>query len=147
MKTASLSRLIKVTGIYSYLKPKKIIYMDVSGENLNRMEFDGSRVLVIDDDPAYLNLVRSMLERRSYVVETMSDPGQLSSIIEFFRPQTILIDMNIGNTGGIDLLPQIRSLAPDAGVLVISSTKTPELVFFSQISSCSGATSAITCPK
>jgi len=103
--------------------------MDVSGENLNRMEFDGSRVLVIDDDPAYLNLVRSMLERRSYVVETMSDPGQLSSIIEFFQPQTILIDMNIGNTGGIDLLPQIRSLAPDAGVLVISSTKTPELVF------------------
>lgn len=88
-----------------------------------------TRVLVLDDDSDYLMLIQKFLEKRNYSVKAISDPAELIPALRDFQPEAIILDLQLGDTSGIDLLAQVRATAPDAGVLMMSAERSPEIVF------------------
>ena len=86
---------------------------------------DGSRILVVDDDPDIQTACRLLLRREFDQVTTIGDPGQL---IERTRKQphdVILLDMNFGpgeSSGQEGLYWLSKILEEDPGAVVIMIT-------------------------
>lgn len=68
------------------------------------------RVLVIDDDPKLINLLKLELEIEGYLVETSSDgaSGLIRSRSEPY-PDMIILDWNLPDFNGVDICTRIRS--------------------------------------
>jgi len=64
-------------------------------------------VLVVDDDPAMLKLIRVLLEDEDYRVITTSGDAVLS-VAPTLRPDVILLDVRMPGTGGVGLSRQLR---------------------------------------
>ncbi|MFT5583030.1 MAG: two-component system cell cycle sensor histidine kinase/response regulator CckA [Cognaticolwellia sp.] len=82
-------------------------------------ELTGRRVLVVDDEPIILRLVRRILEQHGATVTTV---GDLASAQEALTPahDVVLLDQTLGRERGLDLLPALRAAAPDMRVLFFS---------------------------
>ena len=69
-------------------------------------------ILVVDDDRAITRILRSMLELEGYqVVEAASAVGIVERVVEL-KPHLLLIDLNMPEVSGLDLLDQLRSGLP-----------------------------------
>lgn len=113
---------------FAHFPPEKTSYNHLAKHVAVRME-SFARVLVVDDDPDYCLLIQSFLEKRDYAVSSLSEYKELANRLQTFRPDAVLLDLNLGEESGINLLPFIRSLAPDAGIIMMSASKSPDLVF------------------
>jgi PAS domain S-box-containing protein len=79
-------------------------------------------VLVVDDIPAMLRLVRRMVDDRFVVAEARS-PEEALHQVEEMRFDVLLIDINLGShLSGIDLLGEIRKMAGYEDVCAIAMT-------------------------
>lgn len=66
-------------------------------------------VLVVDDDPVCRELVREALDGRDLQVLEASHGRQALEIIEQFRPDLVLLDIQMPNSSGYQVLERIRS--------------------------------------
>lgn len=66
------------------------------------------RVLLVDDDSRYLELVEMMLESEHLVVQTECDGERLRDHALKFRPDVIVIDIMLQQRNGIELANQLR---------------------------------------
>src|SRR3954454_2448673 len=88
---------------------------------------DPIRVFVCDDAPAFRELLRMALEQDAAlaVVGEAEDGTELEAVAEA-EPDVVLLDLNMPGLGGLDALPRVRELAPDARVLVLASFSAEE---------------------
>ena len=77
------------------------------------------RILVVDDDPETLRLVRDILSGAGYDPVTVGDPEGLADIIHAERPRLVLLDLMLPGTNGIELMEQVPELG-DLPVIFIS---------------------------
>ena len=77
------------------------------------------RVLVLDDDPATLRMVREALAGAGYETSLTGDPRQLSALVETERPDLVLLDLVLPGADGIELMRSVPELA-DLPVIFIS---------------------------
>ena len=83
---------------------------------------EGRRVLVVDDEPLVLEVLRSFLEKCGYDVQTAVDGAQALKMFER-KPQDWLLlvsDLTMPNMNGIELVTRIRSTRPETRVLFVS---------------------------
>ncbi len=80
-------------------------------------------VLVVDDEPQVLRLLRRSLEKAGYRPIPTSDPTEVASLIETEEPDLALLDLMLPGTTGFDLLQRIREFS---GVPVIFLTANRE---------------------
>ncbi|WP_101927198.1 MULTISPECIES: hybrid sensor histidine kinase/response regulator [Luteimonas] len=66
------------------------------------------RILVVDDQPANLRVVSSLLSRHGYEVATASDGAEALSILATLQPDLMLLDMLMPNMDGFALLAEIK---------------------------------------
>jgi DNA-binding NarL/FixJ family response regulator len=85
------------------------------------------RVFVCDDAPAFRDLLRLALEQdgEMTVVGEAEDGAQVREIAAA-RPDVVLLDVSMPGIGGLDALPELRALAPDARIVVLSSFSAEE---------------------
>ncbi len=82
-------------------------------------------VLVIDDNREYCEMLCSELRRRGYAARAAySGAAGLASIMEA-PPSLIILDLNLVDMSGMDVLSQLRRIAPNAEVVI--ATAFPEL--------------------
>ena len=89
---------------------------------------DPIRVFVCDDAPAFRDLLRLALEQDAEltIVGEAEDGAHLADIAAA-RPDVVLLDVSMPELGGLDALPRVRELAPDARVVVLSSFGADEM--------------------
>jgi len=80
----------------------------------------GARVLVVDDDPAILRVVRRSLEAQGYDVRGAADGHNGLGEVERFSPEVILLDLVLPDTDGIGFCARIRP-SSQAHVIVLSA--------------------------
>lgn len=84
---------------------------------------DGAiRVLVVDDHPVSRRGLIGLIESEpGFVVcgET-DDPAETRRLIRSESPALVLVDLSLGRGSGLDLVKQIRQLAPSVSILVVS---------------------------
>lgn len=86
-------------------------------------EPDGVRSVVLADDADDLRrLVRKLLERdgRFVVVEEAANGIEAVAAAERHRPDLLLLDLAMPLMDGLQALPEIRRVAPDTKVVVLS---------------------------
>ena len=78
------------------------------------------RVLVVDDDPQTLSLVRDALTKAHFEPILTGDPQAVGRLIKENRPQLVLLDLMLPETDGIELMEAVPGLA-DLPVIFISA--------------------------
>jgi CheY-like chemotaxis protein len=85
------------------------------------------RILVCDDSPEYRALLRVVLGRTDEF-EVVAEAGHgrhCLEIVDDVRPDLILLDVNMPVMGGFETLERLRTTAPDARVVMLSTTDPP----------------------
>ncbi|MEP7091985.1 MAG: response regulator transcription factor [Nocardioidaceae bacterium] len=84
-------------------------------------------ILVCDDHEMFLSALVETLEAHGHdVVAATSDPAEVPRLVERLRPDLVLLDVQLPGISGIDLARQVRSLLPQAAVVLLTgSTEEP----------------------
>ncbi len=68
----------------------------------------GARILVVDDEPAILRAVRTILTRSGFQVETAASGHQAIEQHAYHHPDVILLDLGLPDMDGLDVLREVR---------------------------------------
>lgn len=80
------------------------------------------RVLVIEDNPDNLELLRCILERSGYAVVSASSGEEGVALAVSERPEFILMDINLPGIDGLEATRRIRSSSVNGSIPIIAIT-------------------------
>ncbi len=76
-------------------------------------------ILVVDDDPHALRIVRDALTKAGYAVRVTAEADEMAGLIRAEKPQLVLLDLVLPGAGGIELMAEVPELS-DLPVIFIS---------------------------
>jgi DNA-binding NtrC family response regulator len=79
------------------------------------------RILIIDDEKNIREIFSLLLQEKGYLVETAENGKKGLETARKFTPDLILLDMNLPDISGIDVLPQVKDFLPDTAVIIITA--------------------------
>jgi len=79
-----------------------------------------TRILVVDDETALVELVRSYLEREQYEVLTAADGRTALDLARSARPDLVVLDVMLPGLDGIEVCRQLRQFS-DAYVIMLTA--------------------------
>jgi len=84
------------------------------------------KVLIVDDSAIYRSLVQGCLREMPGVkcVGTAVDGKDAIAKATELRPDVILLDVEMPVMGGVEAMPKLRQLLPEAGIIMVSSLTT-----------------------
>ena len=82
----------------------------------------GERILVVEDNPKNLKLVRAVLEFSGYEVVEATSGEEGVRLAREVSPDLILMDLQLPGIDGAEALRQIRSASDRPGVPVVAVT-------------------------
>jgi DNA-binding NtrC family response regulator len=85
-----------------------------------------AKILIVDDEAQFRTLLKADLEDADYTVTEAEDGASLKKSFSKDAPDLVLLDLNLPDEKGLDLLPQIKKNWPDAEVIVITGEATFE---------------------
>ncbi len=89
-----------------------------------------AKLLIVDDDPAMLALLKSLLKPWGFHLHLLSDPQHFWQVLESFEPDLVLLDAKMPQINGLELCQVLRS-APrwhDMPVLFMSAHTDAETI-------------------
>src|SRR5688500_1459568 len=92
-------------------------------------QFSKARILVIDDEPMNVDLLRRLLERAGFSrVESTTDPREAATRYIEFRPDLILLDLHMPYMDGLAVMDQLNQIAEATylPILMMTGDTTPE---------------------
>jgi DNA-binding response OmpR family regulator len=66
------------------------------------------KVLVVDDDPLVIRLVKELLKTNGYVVETAKDGIDAMIMVKNIKPDLIVLDIMMPELNGYDVLKTLK---------------------------------------
>ncbi|RJQ45932.1 MAG: response regulator [Gaiellales bacterium] len=78
------------------------------------------RVLLVDDEPDFLEITAKRLGRRGYQVQTATSCLQGIKALEAGGADVIILDVMLPETDGIECLKKIRRLFPECAVILLT---------------------------
>lgn len=83
---------------------------------------DRKKILVVDDDPSIVKLVKSLLEHEGFDVETASDGIDALVKVKEVRPSLIVLDIMMPELNGYDVCHKIKFDSPYKEIPIILLT-------------------------
>jgi DNA-binding response OmpR family regulator len=80
----------------------------------------GPTILLVDDEPPIIDLVRGYLEREGFAVRTATDGPSAVAAVRDLGPDVVILDVMLPGFDGIEACRQIRSFS-DAYVLMLTA--------------------------
>lgn len=77
-----------------------------------------STILIIEDEPELVKILRSYLEKSGYTVQTASRGDVGLQLWEHEKPDLVLLDLNLPGMDGLDVMREIRRRADTPIILV-----------------------------
>jgi CheY-like chemotaxis protein len=79
-------------------------------------------ILVVDDNPANLKLARVLLSLEGYDAQTAPDAEHALKMLETFRPDLILMDIQMPGMDGLELTRLLKSMPRGEGLIIVALT-------------------------
>lgn len=80
-----------------------------------------ARVLVVDDEPALVEVLTVTLEAAGFVVESATSVTQAVAVAERFDPEVALLDVLLPDGSGFDLCHRLCTDRPGLGVIFLTA--------------------------
>lgn len=80
------------------------------------------RVLVVDDNPANLKLVRLLLIDEGYEVQTALDAARARELVSAWRPGLILLDVHLPVVDGLTLARELKADPATRSIAIVALT-------------------------
>ncbi|WP_345948029.1 response regulator [Mucilaginibacter sp. PAMB04274] len=77
------------------------------------------RILVLDNDPAILDVMQEILSYEGFDVKTLEDTDNIFTCIDNYQPDLVLIDYILNGINGGELCAQIKKNPLTSGLPVI----------------------------
>lgn len=68
------------------------------------------RVLIVDDDPDFCELLSVTLRNEGLLVRSISSPARVLDVMQEFPPELMLLDVNMPEISGFDLCRMVRGI-------------------------------------
>jgi ActR/RegA family two-component response regulator len=78
-------------------------------------------LIVIDRDHLFNAVLSAALSKRGFAVASAHSVGEAMTIIAKCRPQTAVLDIDLGELSGLVLIPLLRAANPNCRVLVLTA--------------------------
>jgi CheY-like chemotaxis protein len=65
-------------------------------------------ILVVDDEPAWLDTVSMVLEKKGYEVKAVRNGTDALAVLSHFKPDLILSDVRMPDMNGFDFLDKLK---------------------------------------
>jgi two-component system, cell cycle response regulator DivK len=82
----------------------------------------GEPILVVDDNPANLRLLRLLLSAGSYEVRTAEGAEDALSVLAGFRPRLILMDLQMPGMDGFELTRLLKADPRTRDIVIVALT-------------------------
>jgi two-component system, cell cycle response regulator DivK len=83
---------------------------------------DGDPVLIVDDNPVNLKLVRAVLAADGYDIRTAADGPEAWTVLAQFRPRLILMDVQLPGADGFELTRRLKLDPTTRDIIVLAIT-------------------------
>ncbi len=80
-----------------------------------------NRILIIDDDVDLLMLLERRLQKEGYRVETAASLPEAEDILRYFKPQLVLLDINVKGDDGRQLCWKLKKQVENPIKVIIIS--------------------------
>jgi len=81
-----------------------------------------TKILIVDDSPAEIRLMQSVLDRAGYSSVALHDPMRLEQIIDAEQPSLILLDVVMPQRNGFQACRDLKGKAEYASIPVVMVT-------------------------
>jgi sigma-B regulation protein RsbU (phosphoserine phosphatase) len=107
------------------------------GDGLKREGLHGARILIADDDPLCRRLVAGVLRGQNFTNLQFAEGG-LSTLeqVRSFRPDLVLLDMQMPDMSGLEVCRQVRADAEFADMPILVQTATVDRKKMGELFSC-----------
>ena len=79
------------------------------------------KILVIDDQPSQLKLMRQLLEKLGYMATTVESAEEAEHILRFWRKFSLIItDLKMPWLNGLDFCRKVKALYPNLKIYALS---------------------------
>ena len=86
-----------------------------------------TRILVIDDQPATLELLRKLFVAEGYTVDTVSDGGEARACLDRDEYDVVFTDLRLGYPyDGLEVLELVKQIQPRAQVVIMTAFSSVE---------------------
>jgi len=85
------------------------------------MKTENHRVLIIDDERPVLMTLDALLKRHGYQVETAPTAAQGLKLLKSRSPSVVLLDLQLPDVHGLEMLDQIKTELPEVQVIVLTA--------------------------
>jgi len=79
------------------------------------------KILIIDDDPAVLKVLKMRLEVENYKVVDVTNGADAHKAIQKDTFDLCVIDFQLGNENGIDLMVSLKQQNPDVSAIILTA--------------------------
>lgn len=78
------------------------------------------RILIVDDDAAFCEVLARSLERHQYQTRSAQSMKAALAACENFQPEQAIVDLKLGEDSGLQLIPQLRARFPKLKILMLT---------------------------
>jgi EAL domain-containing protein (putative c-di-GMP-specific phosphodiesterase class I)/ActR/RegA family two-component response regulator len=78
------------------------------------------RLLVLDDEPAFGQIMARIARRNGWAAETTTDVVEFQRLFARLRPDAIMLDLQLGNADGVEQLRFLQSQHYDGAIVLMS---------------------------
>ena len=86
-----------------------------------------ARMLVVDDEPMMLDLLKKALTHKGHEVTTADSGRKAIQLFRQDRPDVTILDLNLPDINGIEVLREIRLIDPHTPVIILTGAGTEDL--------------------
>ena len=85
-----------------------------------------SKLLIVDDSVALLEVMKNILERNQYTVKTLNSATDIYREISEFQPDLVILDIYLGGKDGREICREIKKNAGTNQVCILVFSASPK---------------------
>ncbi len=82
----------------------------------------GESILIVDDNPMNLKLIRVLLSGEGYDVRVAGDAAEALAVLKAFTPKLILMDIQLPGIDGLELTRRLKATPATRDVIILALT-------------------------
>jgi CheY-like chemotaxis protein len=79
-------------------------------------------ILIVDDNPVNMKLIRVLLSGEGYEIRTACDANEALAVLQEFRPDLILMDIQLPGIDGLELTRRLKAAPATRAIPVLGLT-------------------------